>query len=233
LAGSGAQAADYSESEYSANPVLRPLTLPKGMLSLGGGLSYVEKENGSDDWNTFPWVRYGITDNLSVGLDGLTYRFLAKDGFELAGNVGLRGGDYDSKDSDDNDDDTWEVAASASLFGKKVLSDQLALTFGAEYIRWDSDGDRVNRHEWDYGVGVLYQFAPDWTFDASYTYRDLSNQYNADNANVYRVGLTRSFGNDFEVSLFYRHNDFQQGTGDQNYGYNYRNISGVAATWRF
>jgi hypothetical protein len=231
LASGSALVDKYDESTFSSNPVLRPITLPDTMLSVGGGLVYHEEHNGEDDWDLVPWVSYGVTDNFTIGTDGLTYRFYNEGGLQLGINGGLRGFAYSS--DDDDDDDEWEVAGSVSLFGKKVLNRQLALTFGAEFTKWDNDDDRDDRHEWDYSIGLMYHFAPEWTLNAGYTYRDLSSEFNRDDADVFHIGLRRSFGNDFEMGLFYRYNDFDGGALDGNYQYDYENAAGITATWRF
>lgn len=234
LANGAVVADEYSESTYSSNPVLRPITLPDTMLSLGGAVLYRETEHGSDDVDVVPFIKYGITDNFSIGVDGLTYRFYNDNGLQLAVNGGFRGASYQSHSDDSDDDDEWEVATSASIYGKQILNNQFALTFGVEYLNWDSNKDNwTDRHEWNYSAGFMYQFAPDWTFNAGYTYRDLSREFQQDDANSYSVGLTRSFGNDFEMGLFYRHNDTVYSYSNSRLDENYENVGGLYANWRF
>lgn len=233
MACSSAVAEQFTEEQFSQNPVLRPLTLPDSMLVVGGALRYVEKRDGSDTSKVNPWVRYGVTDNFTIGFDGLTYRFYNDNGLELAVNAGFRGASTDEKDKSTDDDDEWEIAGGMALFGKKVVNEQLAFTFGVDYVRWDSDHNRVNRSEWGYSAGVLYQIAPQWTLNAGYTLRDASSGYDQDDANIYRVGLTKSFGNDFDIGVFYRHSDFDQPGSGANTELDNKTSAGISAAWRF
>ena len=115
----------FAENEYPENPVLRPLTLTDGTISVSGALAWgEEKDQRRGELNLN--AAYGFTDNLTVGLGGLNYRFLARDnnekGLELAVGLGVRG----YQDSTNNGD---SVGYGADLNGKYVFDKNLAMTF--------------------------------------------------------------------------------------------------------
>ena len=106
----------FAETEYPENPVLRPLTLTDGTISVGGALAWSEEDkNNRGEINLN--AGYGLTDNLTLGFGGINYRVLARPdnemGLELSVGLGVRGY-QDSKFNGDS------VGYGADLNGKYV-----------------------------------------------------------------------------------------------------------------
>ena len=220
---SGSALAD-DNFNYPQNPIERPITLPDSMVSLSAGAGFVEELDGSDEWFIVPGVQYGVTDNFTIGLDGLTYRFYNDDSLQLAVNGGIRGG-FESEGLGDN------VASGIGVFGKQVINSNFAVTFGVDFIHWDVE-NTDDRAEVNYDLGFMYNLSPEWTFSAGYTYRDLED-FSQSSANTYRIGLTYSYLKNVDVGLFAIDSDYEAAP----YGYYVRNEveqgAGIYVNWRF
>ena len=188
-----------------ANPVLRPLTQVDGEVALSGALAYGEESNDDKTWNLGLNAAYGITDDFTVRLSGLSYRFLAregnKEGLELAADVGFHG-IYDTLT--DNDDDT--VGYGFSLQGKYVFNEDLALNFGTGYTFWNGDIEQ-NKKEMFYSVGVQKNIFDNLTLSADYMYRDLRD-FEQDNAYIASIGANYNLSKNMDIGLFVAKSDF-------------------------
>lgn len=218
---------ETSNTKYPENPILRPLTLTDGTVAISGALAWGEendKSRGELNLN----AAYGLTDNLTIGLGGVNYRFLArqnnKTGLELAVGLGLRG----YQDSISNGD---AIGYGADLNGKYVFDKNIAMTFSAGYINWDEE-KLENKSEYRYSIGVQTNVAKDWTTFANYTYRDLKD-FTQDDAHSVNVGVNYAFSKDIDIGLFTGYSDFDA----QENGYKLENSfdrsAGLYVTYRF
>lgn len=191
--------------EYPQNPVQRPLTLNEGAMQITGAVGYGEERDGDEKAILGGNFAYGITDNLMVDLGTLTYRFLPREalsnGLELAVNVGLRDADDDRVFGD-------SIAWGADVFGKQVINQDFAVTFGMGYVYWDEE--RLdNKKELTYSLGAMYNLAPDWTLSAGYTYRDLIN-FSDDNAYRVHAGLNYALNYNTDVGLVASYSNYDE-----------------------
>ncbi|MFT4925481.1 MAG: opacity protein-like surface antigen [Phenylobacterium sp.] len=216
--------AALADDSYPKNPILRPITLADGDFELVGAIGHVSKIDGEDKGYIVPAIRYGITDNLTVGLNGVSYRFLAKDDLQLAANVGLRG-HFDSKAFGDS------TGYGFSVGGKKVLSDNLALTFGVGYVHWDEDVLK-DRSEIDYSVGLMFNVAEDWTIGASYKLRDLED-FSQSTANVIGLNVNYAVSNRLDVGLFTAGSNFDDRVGGKVVHNSFDTTTGAFVAWRW
>lgn len=188
------------------NIVERPLTLLDSELQVSGALVYGEEHNGDDDWQLAPQIAYGITDNLSVSLAEIRYRFLAregnKEGLELATSISYAGNlDVIGDDDDIN-------AGQLSLIGKYVFSPNTAVTFSTSYVEWEEEKDLgLDKSEIRYSVGLQQNLARNLTFLANYEYRDLDD-FIKNSANSGSVGLNYAFTKTTDLGIFAAYSDF-------------------------
>lgn len=217
----------FAETEYPKNPVLRPLTLTDGTISVGGALAWGEEDDdrrGELNLN----AAYGLTDNLTLGFGGLNYRVLArpdnKTGFELAVSLGLKG----YQDSKLNG---YSVGYGADLKGKYVFDKDIAMIFSLGYVKWDEEKLK-NKDEYRYSVGVQANVAKNWTATASYTYRDLK-EFTQDDAHEVNVGLNYAYSKNIDIGMFNGYSSFDAQENGYNLDDSFDHVAGIYATYRF
>lgn len=191
-----------ANDSYPENPIKRPLTLADGMAEVAGGVIYGE-ENDDKRTEVFANIAYGVTDDFTIGFDGLTYRFLSRDnngnGLELATSIGLKGFQESKVNGDSK-------GYGIDVYGKYVLNDDLAFTFGTAFVKWDEDKLK-NKDEYRYHVGVMTNIAPDWTAAFNYTYRDLKD-FVQDDAHVASATLNYAYNKNTDIGVFATYSDF-------------------------
>jgi opacity protein-like surface antigen len=217
----------FAETEYPENPVLRPLTLTDGTIQVGGALAWGEEKDenrGALNLN----AAYGLTDNLTLGLGGVNYRFLARQdndtGLELAVGLGVRGYQESTIHGD-------SVAYGADLNGKYVFDKDIAMIFSVGYVKWDEEKLK-NKDEYRYSVGLQTNIAKDWTATANYTYRDLKD-FNQNSANEVSVGVNYAFSKNTDIGIFAGYSDFDAQENGYKLDDSYDRFAGVYATYRF
>lgn len=210
--------------DYPTNPVLRPITLPDTMVSLTAAAGYAEELDGSEEVFIVPGVQYGVTDNFTIGLDGLTYRFYHDDGLQMGVNFGVRDAHHSDRFGD-------SIATGISVFGKKIMSNHFAVTFGIDFINWDEE-IVSDRSEVKYDIGLIYNIAPDWTVFASYHYRDLED-FAQDSANRYQVGLNYVYSQNIDVGLFAFQSDYDEKLNGYYLHNEVEQGAGIFVNWRF
>jgi len=216
-----------AETEYPENPVLRPLTLTEGTISVAGALSWGEEEKESRGELNLN-AAYGLTDNLTLGFGGINYRVLARPdnetGLELSLGLGLRG----FQDSTNNGD---AVGYGADLNGKYVIDKDIAMTFSLGYVKWDEDKLK-NKDEYRYSIGLQANIAKDWSATATYTYRDLQD-FEQNEAHEANIGINYAYNKNTNIGLFTGYSSFDA----QENGYKLDNsldhVAGVYAAYRF
>lgn len=222
---SAAFAANTQAADYPTNPVERPLTLNKSTVELTGAYAY-GKQHDKDHDNIFGGnVSYGLTDDLQIGLDGITYS-LFKDtssGFELATQAGVRGY-FDEKQGD-------SLGLGMSVLGKQIINKNLAVTFGAGYTHWKID-NMNNRSEYDYSVGFLMNVAQDLTLSGNYTYRDLKD-FKQSHANTTSLGLNYTVSSQLDIGTVLSYSDFNEDYQGLAMQETPEKLAAVYATWRF
>lgn len=211
-----------------ANPVERPLTLEDGEIQISGALAYGEKDNNDNEWGFGANIGYGVTEDFTIDLSGLHYRFLAREknqeGLELAASLGWRG----QLESEQNGDaDGYGI----DINGKYVFSPDFAVTFGIGHIRWDED-KLEDKKEFDYSVGVQKRIFENVTLGANYTYRDLSD-FTQDNAYQLSVSANYTVMPNLDVGVFYAKTDFDFGANGYKTDEYFRKGIGAYATYRF
>ncbi len=217
----------FAETEYPQNPVLRPLTLTDGTVSLSGALAWAE-ENDDNRGELNLNAAYGLTDNLMLGLGGINYRVLArpdnKTGLELAVGLGLRG----YQDSKLNG---HSVGYGADLNGKYVFNENLAMIFSLGYVKWDEEKLK-NKDEYRYSAGVQGNIAKDLTATASYTYRDLKD-FGQNDAHEVNVGLNYAYSKNTDIGVFTGYSSFDAQENGYKLDNSFDRIAGLYATYRF
>lgn len=216
-----------AETAYPKNPVLRPLTLTEGIISVGGGLAYIE-EGKDDRGHINVHAAYGITDDLTVSLGDIRYKFWDRHdnatGLELTAGFGLRGF-HESKLNGE------ALALGADITGKYVFNRDFAATFSAGYVKWDED-KLQNKDEYRYSIGLQRNLVKDITLSANYTFRDLKDftQSHADEVNV---ALNYSYSKRMDMGVFvgYSNFDAQQNGYDLEDGY--ERTAGLYVNYRF
>lgn len=220
-------ASAFAETEYPQNPVLRPLTLTDGTVFVGAALARAEEKDVKRTVLGLH-VGYGLTDNVTLGLDGIKYRFLARDnnstGLELTVGAGLRGFQESSKYGD-------SVAYGADLNGKYVFNKNFATIFSAGYVEWDED-KRKNKGEFRYSIGLQANIVKDWTASASYTYRDLID-FEQDEAYKVNVGINYAYSKSTDIGLFAGYSNFDAQKESYKFDNNFDRVAGVYAAYRF
>jgi len=217
----------FADTEYPKNPVLRPLTLTDGTIAVGGALAWGEEEDDRRGEINLH-AAYGVTDDLTVGLGGLKYRFLARSGnnigLELAVGLGVRGYQESASNGD-------SVGYGVDLNGKYVFNKDIAMLFSAGYVKWDEEKLK-NKDEYRYSVGVQANIIKDWTASARYTYRDLKD-FTQDEAHAVNVGLNYAYSKSIDVGLFVGYSDFDAQENGYKIDNSFERIAGLYATYRF
>lgn len=213
-----------SNDAFPKNKILRPITMNDGDFEVSVAAGHSTKVNGEDKTYIIPSLRYGITDNLSIGDGGLSYRFYAENDLQLGMNVGFRGS-FDSSTFGDS------VGVGASLFGKQIINDNLAFTFGLGYVHWDEE-KLDNRSEVDYNLGVMFNVAPDWTLRGGYTYRDLED-FSQSHANVYNLSLSYALNDAIDVGIYGADSDFKEVINGHYLHNSFEETAGVFMNWRW
>jgi opacity protein-like surface antigen len=217
----------YAETEYPQNPVLRPLTLTDGTISISGALAYGEEKDDSRFALNLN-AAYGLTDNLTIGLGGINYRVLARPdnekGLELAIGLGIRGFQESAINGD-------AVGYGANLSGKYVFDKNIAMLFSAGYVKWDEEYLK-NKDEFRYSVGVQANIAKDWTASTHYTYRDLKDFAQKD-AHEVNVGANYTYSKNTDIGVFVGYSSFDALENGYNRENSFDRIAGVYANYRF
>jgi len=217
----------FAETEYPENPVLRPLTLTDGTVSVGGGLTWSE-EKDDDSLGLNLNIGYGLTDNLTLGLGGVNYRILAREnnetGLELTVGLGVRGFQKSSVTGE-------SIAYGTDLNGKYVFDKDFAMIFSVGYVKWDEEVLK-NKDEYRYSVGLQTNIAKDWTATASYTYRDLKD-FNQSEAHEASVGVNYAFSKSTDIGIFAGYSDFDAQENGYKLDNSYDHVAGIYANYRF
>ena len=217
----------FAETEYPQNPVLRPLTLTDGTISVSGALGWGEEKDENLSFLLLN-VGYGLTDNLTIDVGSLEYRILARPdnelGLELSVGLGLK----DFQESTINGD---ALAYGADLNGKYVLDEDLAIIFSLGYVKWDEE--KLNdKAEYRYSLGIQANLTKDWTAAASYTYRDLKD-FNQNEAHEVNVGLNYAYTKSTDLGIFTGYSGFDAQENGYDLDNSYDRIVGIYATYRF
>jgi opacity protein-like surface antigen len=217
----------FAETEYPENPVLRPLTLTDGTISVSGALAWgEEKDQRRGELNLN--AAYGLTDKLTLGLGGVNYRFLARQdndtGLELTVGLGIRGFQKSSTNGE-------SVAYGTDLNGKYVFDKDIAMIFSVGYVKWDEEVLK-NKDEYRYSVGIQTNVAKDWTATARYTYRDLKD-FNQSDANEVNIGINYAYSKTTDIGIFAGYSDFDAPENGYKFDNSYDRVAGIYANYRF
>ena len=222
-----ASSSAFAETEYPKNPVLRPLTLTDGTIAVGGALLWGEEKDDSRGALSLN-AAYGLTDDLTLGLDGLNYRVLARPdnnlGLELAVGLGVRG----YQDSHVNGD---AIVYGVNLNAKYVFDKNIAMTFSLGYVKWDEE-QLKNKDEYRYSVGVQANVAKNWTASANYTYRDLID-FTQNSAHEVSVGLNYAYSKSTDVGVFTGYSNFDALENGYRVDHSFDHVAGAYVTYRF
>ena len=217
----------FAETEYPENPILRPLTLADGTMAVSGALMWVEEENDSRGELNLN-VGYGLTDDLTLGLGGVSYRILArpdnKTGLELAVGLGVRGYQESAINGD-------SVAYGTDLNGKYVFNKDIAMIFSLGYVKWDEEKLK-NKDEYRYSIGVQANVAKDWTATASYTYRDLKD-FNQSEAHEVSLGINYAYSKNIDLGMFTGYSSFDAQENGYKLDNSFDRVAGAYVTYRF
>jgi opacity protein-like surface antigen len=217
----------FAETQYPENPVLRPLTLTDGTVTVSGALAWVE-ENDENRGELNLNAAYGLTDNLTIELGNVNYRVLARPdnntGLELAVGLGLRGYQYSKLNGD-------SVAYGVDLNGKYVFDKDIAMFFSLGYVMWDEEKLK-NKDEYRYSVGVQTNVAKNWTATASYTYRDL-NDFNQKNAHEVTIGASYAYSKNTDFGMFTGYSSFDAQENEYQRDNSFDRVAGIYAEYRF
>ena len=210
-----------------ANPILRPLTLKDGELNLVAGARYGNTDS-KHDWELDLGLGYGLTDDFSIGLGGMSYRFLPRSdngmGLELAVNAGLRGY-YESRQNGD------ALGYGAGVYGKYVLTRDTAVNFGVDYTFWNEEVLQ-NKREMRYTVGVAQNLMDKWTLSADYTYRDL-HDFNQNHAYEASLGLNYNVARHMDVGIGLTYTDFDAVANGYKADAQFKRSANVYLQYRF
>jgi len=222
-----ASSAAFAETDYPQNPVLRPLTLTDGIISVGGSLAWAE-ENDDSRGELNLNAAYGLTDDLTLGFGGINYRVLArpdnKTGLELAVGLGLRG----YQDSKLNG---YSVGYGADLNGKYVFNENIAMIFALGYVKWDEEKLK-DKGEFRYSVGVQANVAKDLTATLNYTYRDLKD-FSQNDANEVNLGLNYAYSKSTDIGIFTGYSSFDAQENGYQLDDNFERVAGIYTAYRF
>ncbi|MDU0354179.1 outer membrane beta-barrel protein [Paraglaciecola aquimarina] len=222
-----ASSSAFAEREYPQNPVLRPLTLTDGTISVSGAIAIgEEKDESRRELNIS--AAYGLTDNLTIGLGGINYRVLARPGndvgLELAIGVGVRGFQESTLHGD-------SVGYGVDLNGKYVLNQDIAMLFSLGYVKWDEE-KLQNKDEYRYSLGMQANVVKDWTANVTYTYRDLKDFVQQD-AHQVSVGLNYAYTNNIDMGVFAGYSNFDAQENGYKLDNSLERLAGIYTTYRF
>jgi opacity protein-like surface antigen len=217
----------FAATEYPENPVLRPLTLTEGTVSIIGGLLWVEEKNDNRG-EVYLNTSYGFTDNLMLGLDGIKYRVLArpnnKTGLELAVGLGIRGRQESKLNGD-------SVGYGTDINGKYVFSKDIAMIFSLGYVKWDEDKLK-NKDEYRYSVGVQANLAKDWSTTAGYTYRYLKD-FSQNDVHEVNVSLNYAYSDTTSIGAFAGYSSFDAQQNGYKLDNSFDRVAGIYAAYSF
>lgn len=210
--------------------VKRAYTLKNGEIQVGAALGYGETDD-ENHWQFNAGARYGLTDDLTIGLGDIRYRALSRaengNGLELTIGGGLKG--YMERLNLDGDDEV--LGYGLDIAGKYVMSDRVALTFGTEYVFWNDIGSD-NRKEFRYSVGGLYEPIRNVTLMASYTYRDLED-FTQSSAYDISAGVNYSLNKRTDIGLAFGYSDFDAVENGFKPEYAHKRSVGAYVSYRF
>ncbi|MFD2168271.1 hypothetical protein ACFSJY_18585 [Thalassotalea euphylliae] len=187
------------------NVIERPITLADGELMFSGALMFGEQTDGEDEWIVAPGIAYGVTDDFSISLGDLRYRFMEREnnghgkGLELTFGIGFEG-QREVRGADDSN------GVYADITGKYVFNRDTAAYFSTAYVHWGED-KRDDRSEIRYTVGIQQNLINNVSAFASYTYSDLRD-FEDDSANAGSVGLNYALSKTMDVGMFVSYSDF-------------------------
>lgn len=218
----------FANSATPQNVVQRPMVLSDGEFQAGAALMYGEETDGGDQWQFAPYIAYGVTDDLTLGLGHARYRFLERSndgkGLELTTGLGFTG-----HREVFNADDSYGVGFDIS--GKYVMTKDTAFLFSTQYVHWNED-KRDNRSEMRYSVGVQQNVFEHVTLFADYTFSDLKD-FNDNSAQSGTIGANYALSKTTDVGMFVHYSDFD---AEKN-GYKADNVfeksAGVFLSMRF
>ena len=188
-----------------SNLVTRSLTLQDSELQLIGALGY--GKNGDDNNTQLGLdVRYGLSDDWSIGFGHARYRFLDRGesdlGLELTLGAGLKGY-YEKQGSYKTD----VLGYGADMMGKYVYSQDTALVFGAQYVFWNVQHTEKNADEYRFNVGLQHQIFEDVVVSADYTLRSL-NDMTQSIAHEGSVSVNYALSKKLDTGMFVNYSSF-------------------------
>ncbi len=208
------------------NLVERSLTLKDSEVALSGGLYFGETDD-EDDTGLGLNAAYGLTDELTIHLGGVRYKYLPRyndgKGLELTFGAGYKG------HMERNNDDVKGYGA--DITGKYVFSRDLAMVFAAEYVFWNNPGSD-NSSENRFSVGALYQPIERLTFSVDYTHRDLKD-FVQNNAYTASAGVNYALTKNTDIGLTYAYSDFDAEQNGYDIDSAYQRNYGAYINYRF
>jgi len=192
----------HANQEFSKrNLTERALTLKENEILVGGAVGY-GKTNSRDAWFLGLNGAWGVTDDLSLGLGHLRYRFIDRandrDGLELTFGAGLKG-------AYERNDDTV-LGYGADVTGQYVFSPSLALTFGVDYVFWNDVG-RQNADEYRFSIGSKHRLQDNVTMITNLAYRDLKDMQQ-DDAYEASLAFNYSLSPQTDIGVAFSYTDF-------------------------
>lgn len=215
-------------NEYPQNPVVRPLTLNDGTIQAFAAVSHLKQHDDDNETKFNINAAYGLTDDWQIGFGGITYSALKNEssGLEIALNAGFRGGfTNNAKEIGDS------LGLGLSAFGKQIINDDFAVTFGAGYVHWNED-HIDNKSEFHYSIGAMANVAKHVTLSASYTFRDLKD-FEQDSANVVSAGLNYAMTSDIDLGLNITYSDFEEMAGNKAFHEQAEQSASLYVAYRF
>lgn len=217
----------FAETTYPTNTVLRPLTLTDGTILVAGALALGEENNDSRGSASIN-LGYGLTDDITLGLGGIHYRFLAREdnktGLELTVAAGIR----DYQESIVGGD---SIAYGADVNGKYVFNNDLAMIFSLGYVKWDEEKIK-DKDEYRYTLGVQQNLTHGLSATATYTYRDLKD-FHQNDAHEANVSLNYAYSKSTDLGLFANYSSFDAQDNGYKLDDNFERSIGVYAAYRF
>jgi hypothetical protein len=212
----------------TTNLVTEPLTSRDGEIALGAAFIGGKEWDDNDSLTGIINARYGITDNWTIGLDGLRYRFVKRPenglGLELTAGLGF-GGYYESDRYGDAEGGGLDIS------GKYVFSRDFALLFAAQYVDWDEE-NREDKEEFNYSLGAQKALFNNLTFSTVHTYRDLTD-FAQEDANEFSLGLDYQYSKQTNMGAFLGYSDFDPIENGYNGDASYEQYAGVYVRYRF
>lgn len=215
----------YADNVSPSNPVLRPLTLVDGEVLLGAAIAHEATEG--NDWHGALYAGYGITDNLTVGVDGLTYKIIGRYDNGLGWDVALSGGLRGYRENGRGE----AFAYGMNLTGKYVVSEDRAYLFEAAYKLWDEE-NRDNRNEYQFSVGAMQNITDKITLTGTYSYSVL-NDFVADDAHSAVLSGEYVYSKNTSFGMFVEYTNFDSIENGYDEDTNYESLVGAFVTYRF